>query len=611
MAGRFSAALLWVVAVLMPVMTPATSCAAINEWTSLGPDGGRVDLVAIDPQKPGTVYAGSRNAGIFKTTNGGATWVKSGPTHFVSALIVDPKTPSTLYAVTGFGQLSKSTDAGASWNTATSGLPQDEIRSLAIDPKTPGIVYATTYHFGLFKSTDGAESWIGLGSPAGLVPMGLLRIDQQNPNTLYATVDSSSGGLFKSSDGGESWVKVSLPGVLTSALAIDPQNSSTVYAGWGSGVVKSTDGGESWNTFNSGPTFRLQSLAVDPQNSDTLYAAWPPSGSNSGLFKSTDGGSSWSAATSGLPQSPFYTIAIDPVNPNTLYVGTENAGVFKSTDGAATWNAVNSGLRAASIGTLVVHPPQNPSAIYAGLIGVGLFRTADEGTTWSFLNSELEGLRFIDPQNPRTIYAIVNGRVFKSIDGGESWVDTGFPTNVATLAINPRGVTTLAIDPQNSEVVYAGTFVCSGICGGRVFKSTDGGRTWITPDFSFTERVCSQSISSLAIDPRNTSTVYAATSDCNDQGGALWKSIDGGTSWGRITYVSGYGNPLAIDPQGTVYVNNGGIARSTNSGESWTALNPGLPDAFPVSSLAIDPLNPSTVYAGTFGGGVFALTIQP
>src|SRR5439155_19340220 len=144
----------------------------------------------------------------------------------------------------------------------------------------------------------------------------------------------------------------------------------------------------------------------------------------------------------------------------------------------------------------------NPSAIYAGLIGVGLFRTADEGTTWSFLNSELEGLRFIDPQNPRTIYAIVNGRVFKSIDGGESWVDTGFPTNVATLAINPRGVTTLAIDPQNSEVVYAGTFVCSGICGGRVFKSTDGGRTWITPDFSFTERVCSQSISSLAIDPR-------------------------------------------------------------------------------------------------------------
>ena len=273
MARRFGAVLVWMAVALTVATTPATSCAAINEWTSLGPDGGRVDLLAIDPQNPTTVYAGSGNAGIFKSTNGGATWVRSGTTHFASALIIDPTTPSTLYAVTGFGQLSKSTDSGASWRTATSGLPRDEIRALAIDSKTPNTVYATTYQFGLFKSTDGAETWIGLGSPGGLVPMGLLAVDQQDPNTLYTSVDSSLGGLFKSIDGGESWSKLSLPGGVASAFAIDPR-SGALYSGSGDGVLKSTDGGGSWNTLNSGPTIRLQSVAVDPQNPDTVYAAW-------------------------------------------------------------------------------------------------------------------------------------------------------------------------------------------------------------------------------------------------------------------------------------------------------------------------------------------------
>jgi len=228
-----------------------------------------------------------------------------------------------------------------------------------------------------------------------------------------------------------------------------------------------------------------------------------------------------------------------------------------------------------------------------------------------------QGFRTIDalaitPETPSTVYAYGLGGLFKSTDSGESWVDTGFPDSVRTPAIDPKnGVTTFAIDPQNSEVIYAGTFVCSGICGGRVFKSTDGGHTWITPKFVFTWPVCSQSISALAVDPQKPSTLFATTTDCNDQGGDLFKSTDGGMTWQKtilrvFTYYAAQ-NVIDIDPQNPnrMYVGTGyGIATSTDGGESWSQVNflgnSGLEDQFLVTSLAIDRQNPSTLYAAGY-----------
>jgi len=269
--------------------------------------------------------------------------------------------------------------------------------------------------------------------------------------------------------------------------------------------------------------------------------------------------------------------------------------------------------------------PQSPGTVYAANNGSSpsgpsqVFKSIDGGANWSTLSAlpmpgQTVGIidaLAIDPITPGTVYAYGQGGLFKSIDGGESWVDTGFPASVRTPAIDPRGVTTLAIDPQNPEVIYAGTFVCSGLCGGRVFKSTDGGHTWMTPTLVFTDPVCSQAISASAVDPQNPWTVYATITDCNDQGGDLFKSTDGGITWTKttlhvFTYYE-YENAIAIDPQNPerIYVGTGyGVATSTDGGESWDQAdfltNSSLPEQFPVTALAIDQQNPGTVYAGGY-----------
>jgi hypothetical protein len=187
----------------------------------------------------------------------------------------------------------KTTDGGTSWrwvNTGFSPSPDQyfSVTTLAIDPRNPSTVYAGGWvafsdrpGFGsaVFKTTNGGEirfggSWSNAGL-AGFAYTKILAIDSQNPGTIYARAAYGSGSLlYKTTTGGGSWTAVNsgLPNIVT-ALAIDPQNSSTVYAGTGSGVFRSTDGGTNWVAVNSGlTTLSVTALATDPQSPGTVYA---------------------------------------------------------------------------------------------------------------------------------------------------------------------------------------------------------------------------------------------------------------------------------------------------------------------------------------------------
>ena len=125
--------------------------AGTNVWTSHGPEGGLTLVLAIDPQKPSTLYAGTDH-GVFKSTDGGAAWsaVNTGlPSTGVDALAIDPATPSTLYAGGG-GGVFKSTDGGAAWSAINTGLTTPWVGALAIDPVTPSTLYAGTWGGGVF-----------------------------------------------------------------------------------------------------------------------------------------------------------------------------------------------------------------------------------------------------------------------------------------------------------------------------------------------------------------------------------------------------------------------------------------------------------------------------
>ncbi len=202
-------------------------------------------------------------------------------------------------------------------------------------------------------------------------------------------------------------------------------------------------------------------LAIDPLTPATLYA-----GTYEGVFKSANGGENWTPAFTSLPHTvtlplPYITsivLAIDPINPTTLYAGINPFGIFKSADGGGNWFGVNNGLTAEGssyyypVRSLVIDPA-TPTTLYAGTAGGGVFKTKNGAGNWTSLNTPfiyVEELA-IDPGMPTTLYAGTNGSgVFKSPNGGLHWS----PLN---NGLSSSFVHALALDPLRPTILYAGT----------------------------------------------------------------------------------------------------------------------------------------------------------
>src|ERR1019366_2214161 len=331
---------------------------------------------------------------ILKSTDGGGSWSVVSPEGtasdpypwLVGWVVVAPGEggPSTVYAGGNARGVFKSLDGGATWTLATSGLFATGIDSLAIDPQNPHTVYIGVDVAGLYRSTDGAVSWSVTPILTGVSVFALAN-DPQEPGTVYA---QAPNGLYKSIDGGASWVQLPVAAAFTDLaapifpLAVDTRHPGTVYAGG----FKSTDGGASWAKLALSPT----ALAIDPQDSGTLYAetTWvdcsesydcnapgysDPNSDESkkglGLFRSADGGATW--AKLDLPGDPlqFLLLGVDPQG--TLYARA-TAGLVRSMDGGVTWNALpTAGL--SSVVSGLAFDPQNPNHLFAGTVGGGVF----------------------------------------------------------------------------------------------------------------------------------------------------------------------------------------------------------------------------------------------
>jgi photosystem II stability/assembly factor-like uncharacterized protein len=311
----------------------AVAFAGDSTWTSRGPEGVVVLSLVIDPSAPGTLYAGT-DGGVFKSGNGGRTWVATNTgliRTFVSVLAIDPSAPATLYAGTPEGVF-KSTDGGGNWRAMNRGLTSLSVDTLAIDPRTPSTLYAGAFVY------------------------------------FCEEVDSC---FFKSTDGGSSWsaVHISSPNPYPRALAIDPVTPTTIYVGTYQGVFKSIDGGGSWSVLSSDLTNRnVAALLIDPSAPGTLYAGTAVVGSEGGIFKSTDGGGRWSALHVGLSDTWVDALAVDPLTPGTVYAGTIGSGVFKSSDGGVNWTELNAGLTQMFVSSLAIDPSAQ-GRLYAGTAG--------------------------------------------------------------------------------------------------------------------------------------------------------------------------------------------------------------------------------------------------
>jgi hypothetical protein len=345
-------------------------------------------------------------------------------------------------------------------------------------------------------------------------------------------------------------------------------------------------------------------LIIDPVLSYSTYLGG--SGSDQGFGIAVD--------TSGNAYITGSTVSIDFPIANSLQ-SSYISGLFKSTDSASNWHTSN--LGSLEVITLAIDLT-NSSILYAGTSFNGIFKSIDGGNSWSAINTGLLdpsgftlGVRTLamDPTNASILYAGTIIGVFKSIDGGNSW--TASSTGLTGIFGTPASVQALVIDPTNASILYAGTFF-SG-----VFKSINGGGSWNPINMGLTGPVVgSVSVETLAMDPTNPSILYAGTFD-----GGIFKSIDAGNSWSPINTglpgTSGGFPPLptvqalAVNPTNPSILYAGtfsdGVFKSTDGGGNWNAINVGL-KATSVSALVIDPTNPSILYAGTFDRGVFKST---
>src|SRR3984893_10799379 len=432
-------------------------------------------------------------------------------------------------------------------------------------------------------------------SPTGsdLLPLSLI-IDPTNADILYA---GFNGDLQKTTDGGGTWVSSAngIDNPLVFSLAIDPNNTSVLYAGTaGTGAFKSVDGGATWNPLNVDTT--VWSLYVDPTNSNVIYA-----GSNgNGVYKSTNAGASF--LRTGSP-TVGVVLALAKSGKR-LYAGTATQGVSVSKDDGATWT--NTGI---SDGLGLVLSVGSDGSVYAGTNFDGVFEhSASTGgsdeddrptsnwrrVAWEKLNDcrcQNGHALGIDPSNHEHVFFSTNdGGLFVTRDSGRNWEDGGRD------GLTSRAPRSIAFDPQDSQLVYAGSFT-----GGGLYRSRDHGRHWERRLFGSSKIY----IAGVTVDPVDHS-IYVSTFRSGD---GIWKSADFGETFTRIDrapgslpndFLSLSGRGITIAPQHhqtVFFAGNSGIWRSIDAGASW--INE---DENPALSVTVDPVQSNIVYAGTFAG---------
>ncbi len=613
------ACLLWA-AFLLSV---APAAAGLNRWTRSGPGAGTIYSVVLDPFHPDTVYAG-HSLGVHTSADGGRTWsaASSGLPLDMSPssqnLAADPHHRGTLFASCGIEGIYKSVDAGANWRVVNPSLSWAVI---VLDPVQPDLVYAGSFG-GVYRSADGGRVW--RRTPGGLpdVYVSCLVVDPLKPATLYA---GTRDGLYKTGDSGGQWSMVLAAPNGIQAVAVDPKQPSRIYAGTESSLVESTDGGLTWRTILEGG---IRQIVVDPNNQGRLYVV----GSN-WFYQSRDGGESWDCLGPAGADRFVCAAAVSPFSPETVYAAAFD-GLHRSLDAGANWERL--GLSAPT-GPVFIDNSQ-PSRVYVGCRG-GVSCSRDGGRSWTFGNMAGVSMGCYalagDPSNPSLLYAAASeGRLFRSLDGGQSWsilhvwpsaaisvtsiVSDGqgalyVGTNPSGVFRSPDGgetwtaiesmnqfglftnVTCLMLDREEPNRLYAGV----GDAG--LFRSVNGGESWESIGAEWAKA----GVTSVVPNPRQPATLFAC-------GCGIWKTLDGGDTFSSVFVGSDCGNnSLAIDglDENTVYSSDGNaVFRSWNGGGSWFPINGGLRQIH-LKFLSAGTGSPSRLYILEQYGDLFSIDL--
>ncbi|MBK9359546.1 MAG: PKD domain-containing protein [Bacteroidales bacterium] len=617
---------------------PGSTKSTAGNWTSLGPSAspggyaglGRINCVAFHPTDINTVYTGAPSGGLWKTTDGGASWTVLSDTWAVqgcSDICVVPGSPNIVYAATGdrentmwhFGGGQNhdnnsvgvliSTNAGATWSSTGLSFAISErkaINRLLIDPSNSNILYAATTS-GVYKTTDAGENWTLIYA----TQFSDMEFQPGTPSTIYGS--SKAGDIYQSTDSGGSWTATLTTTFGRVEMAVTPANTNIVYAVMQdtpgqtndeSPVYKSVDGGGSFTRVFTSSTLNLFGYDCDGSDMDGTQASYDlciasdPNNANVvfiggvNTYKSTNGGSSWSISThwssscSGIAtkvHADQHCLAYQPVS-NHLFLGNDG-GLYKTSNSGTLWTYIGSGLVTTQIYRIgVAQSVANECILGAQDNGSKAYSSGN----WSDVAGGDGGECIFDYSDQNIMYASSqNGSFQRSTNHGGSF------TNItAGLTGDPRFIAPLAIDPTVPTTIYCAY--------SDVWKSTNQGTAWTK-----ISNWGNAEISHIAIAPSNSQYIYATTQTI------LYRTTDGGTSWSNITGSLPVGSSLITyvsvksDDPNTVWVSMGTytanrVYQTTDGGSTWTSISSGLPN-IPVMCVIQNKQNTSAVelYAGT------------
>lgn len=341
---------------------------------------------------------------------------------------------------------------------------------------------------------------------------------------------------------------------------------------------------------NSGlPSINHSALAISPVDPKIMYV-----GTKIGIYVSEDGGETWWQRVidpEATEATMVKSIVPSLTEAKTAYIGTNGRGVYITKDAGFSWNAINTGLTSKDIETIAIDP-KNPNIIYVGTYGAGIFKSTNGGQTFTQKNKGLPTQRIkkvvVDYQDLNVLYAVLYDSmgIFRSEDGGNNWVETN-----TGITGSDRDIFSFAIDPVNSNVIYAGTYAY-----GKILKSENSGETWKQVNNKFTESF----VSDISIDYKNANIVYVAT------GEGIFKSEDGGLNFKKRNsgLSDTYTTNVIVHPKDTnilfVSTYSSGLYKSSDAGGTWVAKSLGLP-YYSVASMQFNPKNSELLLATAKG----------
>ncbi|MFO7675324.1 MAG: hypothetical protein R6X12_03290 [bacterium] len=378
--------------VLILALAAASAPAA---WQSIGPDGGYIMAMAINPRDARQVYATPYDypdsARLFLSTDAGASWQDQGrvPDIYVTLLAADPLDNDRVYASGRGNVIHSSTDRGLSWTSSS--LPGYGV-SLAADPLTAGRVYVGGYYYhngayraAAYVSTNHGASWsVSMPYPDTVSYTYSLAADPVDAGTVY--LGANYAQLFKSTDGGANWQRASggiPPGSSVQGISVSPADNRIVLAATTAGFYRTTDGGASWQA--AGAVSGTMSVAFSPADGSVAYGIGRTDSMR--VCVTTDAGLTWNVPSPGYVTLKTASLHADPGTAATAWVNTQT-GIYRSTDTGANWREAHTGLRITRI-SCISPSPGDGRRLYLEVHENGIFRTESAGDSWTRCNDFL------------------------------------------------------------------------------------------------------------------------------------------------------------------------------------------------------------------------------